>query len=203
MRQCDLSKAFDCVDHGILLAKLERYGFRGVAHSWFKSYLEGRSQAVMSSGERSSVSGIDCGVPQGSVLGLILFLVYINDLVFLKISGLFTIFADDTSIFWKNNDLAKLREIIVDDLKLIKEWFNANRLCLNLSKTHIVGFKCDVAELMLDEDALPDTSVTKFLGVLIDGELNFNDHILTLSKKLSSGCFAIRLAREELGPQLA
>lgn len=91
----------------------------------------------------------------------------------------------------------------MNDLEIIQEWFNANRLCLNLSKTHILGFKCNMAGLLLDGHPLPDTLVTKFLGVLIDGELRFESHILALGKKLSSGCFAIRIVREELGKQLA
>ena len=199
---CDLSKAFDCVDHGILLRKMERYGFRGRALSWFSSYLEGRRQSVVHSGARSSALEINCGVPQGSVLGPILFLIYINDLVRLKISGDFTLFADDTSILWHDREIDHLKQNIISDLLIIKEWCDSNRLCFNLSKTHVVGFKCNVMGSFMAGD-LQEKTATKFLGILIDNQLHFEDHIITLSKKLSSGCFAVRAVREELGQDLA
>lgn len=144
---CDLCKAFDCVDHEILLLKLEKYGFRGRALAWFRSYLEGRYQCVMCSGKKSSPLSVCCGVPQGSVLGPILFLLYINDLTELHISGHFTLFADDTSILWQAKDIEHLKGIISKDLSFIKEWFNSNHLCLNLSKTHVVGLRFDIANL--------------------------------------------------------
>lgn len=200
---CDLSKAFDCVDHGILLGKLERYGFRGKVLDWFESYLSCRTQSVVSAGSRSSPLRIDCGVPQGSVLGPILFLLYINDLVRLKITGEFTLFADDTSVMWHHKNIIKLRKQISQDLIKIKNWCNANKLCLNTDKTNIMGFKCNMQNINLGDDPLQAKDVSRFLGLHIDIHLKFNEHIFILSKKLSSGCFAVRSARSELGPEIA
>ena len=200
---CDLSKAFDCVDHGILLSKLEIYGFRGVPLRWFASFLEGRKQRVVSSGVQSAELDVQCGVPQGSVLGPILFLLYVNDIVRVQISGEITLFADDTSVLWHSDNKALLRDVISSDLIRIKEWCNSNRLSLNVSKTGILGLRCEIGGIELESQPLQELTSVRFLGVLIDGNLKFESHILRLSKKLASGCFAIRLTCSELGPEIA
>ena len=136
----DLQKAFDTVDHQILLAKLSHYGNRGVSNDWFKSYLSNCRQYV-SINEYKSINGYDsglaainCGVPQGSVLGPLLFLLYINKLnqaiKFCKVHH----FADDTNLLCLGNSIKKLNKLVSADLKHLANWLNANQISLNVKK---------------------------------------------------------------------
>ena len=136
----DLAKAFDVLDVNILLKKLEHYGFKNDALKWFKSYLTGRQQFVSLNGINSSKTIINHGVPQGSILGPILFILYINDLP--NASTFFTnLFADDTSLAKSNCNLQEL--ILESNLELEKaqNWFRANKLSLNVSKTKYMIFR--------------------------------------------------------------
>ena len=130
----DLQKAFYTVDHQILLAKLSHYGTRGVSNDWFKSYLSNRSQYVSINGYDSGLAAINCDVPQGSVLGLLLFLLYINDLnqtiKFCKVSH----FADDTNLLCLGNSIKKLNKLVNADMKSLLNCLYANKISLNLKK---------------------------------------------------------------------
>ena len=130
----DLQKAFDTVDHQILLAKLNHYGICGVSNDWFKSYLSNRNQYVSINGYESGLAALNCGVPQGSVLGPLLFLLYINDLnqaiKFCKVHH----FADDTNLLCLSNSIKKLNKLVNADLKHLVNWLNANKISLNVKK---------------------------------------------------------------------
>lgn len=196
---CDFSKAFDTVNHDILLQKLWCYGFRGVSFSWIKSYLSQRTQVVKTFGEISDVADISCGVPQGSVLGPILFLLYINDLATIDIQGTFTLFADDTTILWHNKNVNSLRDTIKSDICKVKQWCDSNLLVFNTNKTNILTFKFAYDDLFLDNQHIKNNSHTKFLGLYIDEKLKFDVHVVNLCKRLASGCYAVRITSNELG----
>ena len=179
----DLQKAFDTVDHQILLAKLNHYGIRGVSNDWFKSYLSNRSQYVSINGYESGLVALNCGVPQGSVLGPLLFLLYINDLnqaiKFCKVYH----FADDTSLLCLSNCIKKLNKLVNADLKHLVNSLNANKISLNVKKTEMVIFKSkqkkfegDLKIKLCGKRLYPTESV-KYLGVKIDTNLSWQYHV--------------------------
>ena len=137
----DLQKALDTVDHQILLAKLNHYEICGVSKDWFKSYLSNCSQYISINGYKSGLAAINCGVHQGSVLGPLLFLLYINDLnqaiKFCKVHH----FADDTNLLCLSNSIKKLNKLVHANLKHLVNWLNTNKISLNVKKMEMVIFK--------------------------------------------------------------
>ena len=188
----DLSKAFDTIDHSILLAKLERYGIRGVANDLIKSYLTNRFQYTDVVGEKSDLLPIKYGVPQGSILGPLLFLLYINDISNSSNLGSFVTFADDTNIFVVGKTASEAYERSNSLLKNLQIYMRANKFHINMSKCCYIHFKptqCNKSdeELILNIDNYPIKKVSsaKFLGVTIDESLTWDEHIKTLKRKLN------------------
>ena len=187
----DLEKAFDTVNHQILLKKLEHYGIRGVANQWFASYLSSRRQKVKFDNTYSKFLKVSCGVPQGSILGPLLFLIYINDMRNAVKHSVVHHFADDTNLLCSDKDSSQLRLKMNEDLKLIFEWLCSNRLSLNVSKTEFIIFKppkknlTNRITLKLNGITLYESSKIKYLGLIMDDRLTWKHHISELSKKLN------------------
>ena len=186
----DLQKAFDTVDHSILLSKLDFYGIRGKALNWFHSFLTNRSQFVNVSGCDSKSRLMKHGVPQGSVLGPLLFLLYVNDLHFALRYSLAILFADDTMLFLQNESLKTIAKQANIDLKLLMHWLKANKISLNAGKTELMIFRPIRKKLnyevkiKINGHRLRPTNVVKYLGVYIDEHLNWKHHINYVCNKL-------------------
>ena len=189
----DLSKAFDTVDHNILLKKLSFYGIRNNNLNWFRSYLSNRKQYISSQHSDTEMRTIICGVPQGSILGPLLFLLFVNDLT--QSTSLDPImFADDTNLFYSNKNIDTLFEIVNKELIKINTWFQANKLSLNANKTKYIFFHkprlkknipLDLPILKINDTEIKRKQSLKFLGVLIDENLSWKNHIELLETKIA------------------
>ena len=185
----DFAKAFDTVNHNILLQKLEYYGVRGVCLDWFKSYLENRKQCVEVGQEKSDYLKIKCGVPQGSVLGPLLFLLYINDISLSSKILQFHLFADDTSIFYSHKDIKILERNINIELKSVSNWLIANKLSLNVKKSNLLIFNQSTFKvtIKINNSILEEKESAKYLGIVFDAKLSWVPHINYVNKKLAKG----------------
>jgi hypothetical protein len=212
---CDLRKAFDSCNHQILLSKLSGLGIRGAALDWFANYLSDRSQFVCVIGVNSSMQTIRLGVPQGSILGPILFLLYINDLP-LCTTLLALLFADDTTLLASGSNLPELINYVNDELYKISTYFRNNKLALHPQKTQFMlisnsptAKNASVNLFINNNNSLesPDqnlvhpisrvlpssaTPAVKFLGVYFDTELNFKYQIHHICSKISRALFMLR-----------
>lgn len=186
----DLQKAFDTVDHEILLYKLNHYGIRGIANSWFRSYLKNREQFVSVDGCDSSKRFIKHGVPQGSVLGPLLFLIYINDLPNILRNCKTNLFADDTCLLFDDIKLQLLETKVNFDLSNLSTWLKANKISLNEDKTEVLLFRSKnksvpyKMKLLLNGFNLNFSTQVRYLGLQLDEHLSWNYHFDLLAKKL-------------------
>ena len=189
----DFSKAFDTVNHEILFAKLEFLGIRGVCLQWFRSYLSEREQYVVYNDTSSSKQRITCGVPQGSILGPLLFLLYINDLANASDVIFSLLFADDSNMFISGKNPNDLVIRMNTEIVKVVDWLKINKLSLNLKKTHFIIFRKSRQKLNLENELFIDgikiemKTHTKFLGVLIDQHLTFEEHCKFIKGKIARG----------------
>lgn len=182
----DLAKAFDTVNHSILLDKLYHYGIRGIPFQWFQNYLSNRLQYVYLNNTNSDKLPITCGVPQGSILGPILFLLYINDLSTVTKLLTFIMFADDTNIFISGKNLDFITHIINSELTTVSTWFNANLLSLNIKKTNYILFSNKTnpdIQILIGNEKVARVFQTKFLGIIIQANLKWKEHISLVANK--------------------
>jgi len=220
---CDLRKAFDTVHHGRLLRKLKRMGVTGMALSWFKSYLTNRQQFTQIGEFSSNLLEILMGVPQGSILGPLLFLVYINDLPDATLL-LALLFADDTTLLASHEDPEELFRIVNHEFKKVTDFFRKNLLAIHPAKTKYIFFsnsrninvnsfhvnidfnnddyqfnpqlKSELARISGNED---DPCI-RFLGLYLDPSLNYKSHIRHITKKISTALYFMRNAKNYLTP---
>ena len=173
----DLENTFDTVSHHILLEKLDHYGIRGISNDWFRPYLSNRSQFVSINGVNSDYKTIKYGVPQGSALGLLLFLIFINDLnIAIKHSEIFH-FADDACLLNIKDSVKQINKVVNKDLKFLVQLSNSNKISLNVSKTEVVIFRrkkkqldCDL-NLKLCGKKLKPSNYVLYLGIYLIGPL--------------------------------
>ena len=195
----DITKAFDTVNHNILLNKLYDFGFRGNMHDFLKFYLKNRSQKVKIRDTLSNNLPINVGVPQGSVLGPVLFLLYIESIFHLNLIGRITAFADDLALSYVGHSYLNLKQQISDDLKLLRKWFIMHDMVLS-AKSKVMFFdtsgnipirgvkyhslNCDNLSCNTFCLDIESVSVFKYLGVQVDNQLNWKTHLEKLKKSL-------------------
>ena len=194
----DLSKAFDTLDHNILLHKLDRYGIRGVAKEWIGDYLWNRSLVTKITTSpnkiiKSETFSITCGAAQVSRLGPLLFIIFVNNLHLLPLYRKVILFADDTTIFNSQKTRRYLQYMIDTDLQLLQSWFNANKLSLNIGKTVAMKFwdNGDDFHVSVNGWKIPLVRSIKFLGVHMDNMLSWHLHINHVMKNSTTteDCF--------------
>lgn len=190
----DLKKAFDTIPHVRLISKLNNYGLRGKVNDLIASYLNARSQHVDISNTFSDplINRNKFGLPQGSNLGPLLFLIYINDIFGLKLNGILTLYADDAVLVYIDNNIDTLRNKVQSDLNTIASWLLHNKLTLNSSKTKYMLIKPSYTqmqsenfELRIDNNPIERVSTFKYLGLLIQDNLKWNEHVNLVCNKLA------------------
>ena len=182
----DLSKAFDCLNHELLIAKLDAYGFDQASLAYIYSYLTNRKHRTKVNSTFSSWADIKSGIPQGSIIGPLLFNIYINDIFFFINSNNLTNYADDNTPYVINSDINTLLDNVENDTSILVKWFNDNYFKMNPDKCHLlITNHDDDVSVIVDGKTIKGENSVKLLGINIDNKLNFNDHVSKLCAKVS------------------
>ena len=191
----DLTKAFDTINHNILLSKLYKYGIRGTPFLWFKSYIENRQQYVKINDIESDLLKMDCGVPQGSTLGPLLFLLYVNDMANASSKLLFRMFADDTNIFYAAKTPQELQKTMNEELQHLLKYCATNKLSVNMKKTNFMIVSTKKCYPPIQISNIEYKSYIKYLGVYIDDKLNWSYQISHVNNKMAKNIGIIKKLR--------
>ena len=194
----DLAKAFNTVNHEILLSKLKGYKVKGSMLKLLQSYLNNRTQSTIINNVVSEREIVNVGIPQGSCLGPLLFLVYIND-IFSSTKINLRLFADDACLSYQHSDPACVNSVINEELRKVDVWLRANKLFINYSKTKFLLFnntskKCNF-KVNINGFNIEQSESIKYLGVVLDEKLSWRAHIRSLKSKLSRSCFVLSKLR--------
>ena len=187
----DFRKAFDSVSHSILLSKLNSYGIRGIPLSWFRSYLSSRKQHVIVNNQVSEERQVNCGVPQGSILGPLLFLIFINDFPLCSGYFEFILFADDSTLSCTipRNQINHIHSVINSELENVNNWLKRNKILLNVDKTKYIVFShtsfYNLPSIQINNTEIECVKSTRFLGLILDHNLRFHEHVNMGSAKIS------------------
>ena len=189
----DLSKAFDCLNHDLMIAKLNAYGFSRSALNFTLSYLSQRKQKVKINGSFSEWKTTSVGVPQGSVLGPLLFNIYINDMFMFISNSQICRYADDTTLYVIHQDIKQAFKIIEQDVVILREWFQNNYMKMNGDKCHLINFGkgSNDTSLKIDKTIIKPSKQQKLLGISIDNNLSFKGHVQSICKKASQKLHAL------------
>ena len=200
----DAMKAFDTVNHQILLKKLSKYGIAGKLHFWIRNYLTGLKQCTIANDIVSNLKDIVCGVPQGSVLGPLLFLIYINDISSVVRNSKISMYADDTVVYISQAKLGNAITLIQQDLDRVYTWCNSNKLTINCKKTKycLFGMRSSIKKsnlqdihLSLSNQILERVCSYKYLGLILDEHLTYNKHVKEMSKLVSHKLYILNLIK--------
>ena len=200
----DLKKAFDTVDHRILLRKLYAYGIRGALLKWFERYLTGRTQYVAFNGTNSDIHYVKCGVPQGSILGPLLFILYMNDICSVSKLLFILLYADNTCVMLSGKDLNDLIAVLNVELISLCDWLKSNKLSLNTQKTFFMVFhrarlkSANCNDLVIDNASITRVYFAKYLGIIIDVKFNWIERITYIKNKISKAIDIMYKARQYL-----
>ncbi len=206
----DLKKAFDTVDSDTLLFKLDCLGIKNTEQLWFQNYLRERTQCVQFQNAISEHLSVTCGVPQGSILGPLLFIVYINDLSNVVTQCKVVLYADDTILMYSSQDLAEIKQCLEYDLNNASDWFHKNKLNLNISKCKWMLFgtqkrlrKTANIDITINGDQLEKVNAYKYLGLIMDSALSWQDHLLHAHKKIRQRIGVLRRVRQYMDQKLS
>ena len=199
-----LAKAFDTVNHSVFQKKLSCYDIRGIALQLIESFLDNRKQYTVVKNVCSLSQNVTCGVPQGSTLGPLLFIIYINDLV-QTTNFKVNLFVDDTLLIMLHKSIKKMQKQVNYKINQVGKWMNANKLTINYSKSNFMLFtnkkKNSKFKLEINNNQITESDIVKYLGVIIDNKLNWKTHIEHICSKIVKGSWALTRLKKYVSKQ--
>ena len=198
-----LTKAFDTLYHNVLLDKLASLGFSKASIQWFKAYLTDRTQSVVVNGSISDPQSVSFGIPQGSLVGPLLFIIYVNDVPLVVKHCKIQLYADDTLLYVSSSSISNIKSMLSEDVKHIIEWLNNNFLCLNYSKTKVMLTGTPERFALVEsftvragDTVLSQVYRFKYLGVMLGPYPSWNDHIDYIGCKISAKPYILHKAHQ-------